>query len=81
MSEAEEKFCPFDQFATSCSEGCGLYNKAKDMCGLAMLSESKELIATLIEALGMFSENMQRQHQGYSMAYNDVAFYKLLPKE
>lgn len=54
-------------------------------CALNVLaeksSEISKAIYALIEALGMFSENMQRQHLGYSMAYDDGAFYKLLPKE
>lgn len=33
----------------------------------------------LIEAFGMFSENMQRQHLGHSMAYADTDFFELLP--
>jgi hypothetical protein len=32
----------------------------------------------LIEALGMMSENMQREHLGNSMAYPDKAFQDLI---
>jgi hypothetical protein len=34
--------------------------------------------AALIEAMGMFSENMQRQSLGYSMAYNEEAFLNVI---
>jgi hypothetical protein len=33
---------------------------------------------TLIEALGMFAENMQRNHQGMSIAYGEDAFRDLI---
>lgn len=76
------KRCGFPSpMSVDCTPGCGFYNEQKDMCGFAMLPEIKDLLAAFIEATGMLSENMQRQHQGYSMAYNDEAFYKLLPKE
>ena len=34
-------------------------------------------VCALIDALGMTAENMQRQSLGYSMAYDDNAFYNL----
>ena len=34
----------------------------------------------LIEAMGMQALNMQRERQGYSMAYDDEAFFKLIEK-
>jgi len=76
------KRCGFPSLTgRDCDPGCGLYNEEKDCCGLALIPDGQRWAEVLIEALGMFSENMQRQHQGYSMAYNDEAFYKLLPKE
>jgi hypothetical protein len=81
-----EKFCPFDQFATSCSEGhCGLYNQEKNVCGLAILPELKEALVAFIQAMGMAAENTWRQMDGQSPAYRDDSFFeisgKLLPKE
>jgi len=37
-------------------------------------------VCALVEALGMMSDNMQRQMQGYSMAYDSIAFQQLLEK-
>lgn len=34
----------------------------------------------MIEAMGMQAMNMQREQQGYSMAYDDEAFFKLIEK-
>ena len=34
----------------------------------------------LIEAMGMQALNMQRERQGYSMAYDDEAFFALIEK-
>ena len=34
----------------------------------------------MIEAMGMQALNMQREQQGYSMAYDDEAFFKLIDK-
>jgi len=35
-------------------------------------------VGGLIEALGMMSDNMQRQYKGEAMAYDEKAFYKLM---
>jgi hypothetical protein len=35
-------------------------------------------IQTLVEAMGMHAENMQRAHRGESMAYDSAAFQKLI---
>lgn len=78
------KSCPLDRrnWGGDCGErGCGIYNESKCCCGLAALPEVKESMMALIEALGMFSENMQRQVLGHSMAYTEDAFLSLIPKE
>jgi hypothetical protein len=38
---------------------------------------SAQVACAMIEALGMMSENMQRQHRGESMAYTEEAFTRL----
>jgi len=35
------------------------------------------IIADFVRALGMMSENMQRQALGHSMAYSDASFYEM----
>jgi hypothetical protein len=37
-----------------------------------------DIVVALIKAMGMFSENMQRQQTGQSMAYGDSAFFALV---
>ena len=34
-------------------------------------------MADFVKALGMMSENMQRQALGHSMAYSDASFYEI----
>jgi len=34
------------------------------------------IVQALITSMGMQAENMQREQQGYSMAYGDDAFYE-----
>jgi nitrous oxidase accessory protein NosD len=36
--------------------------------------------AALIEAMGMAAENMQRSHQGASIAYDEKAFLAIIEK-
>lgn len=35
----------------------------------------------VVKALGMYSENMQRQARGHTIAYDDAAFFKLVDAE
>ena len=37
-----------------------------------------QAVAALIEAMGMVAENMQRDHQGFSMAYDAKAFQDVI---
>lgn len=40
----------------------------------------KAIAEAQIEAAGMTAENMQRQAQGYSMAYDDKAFFEVIAR-
>ncbi len=39
-----------------------------------------QAVAALIEAMGMAAENMQRSHQGASIAYDEKAFLEIIEK-
>lgn len=41
----------------------------------------KQTINNLIEAMGMMSENMQRQALGQSMAYTEIDFVNLIKEK
>ena len=56
-----------------------LWKLIHDLWERAERAEKSDRVDRLITALGMFSENMQRQQNGYAMAYCDNDFFGLIP--